>query len=591
MWEPFGTANATQKATWRPAPTERGTMSILSSCIITLLLCVYTCLHLNIPEHGKAEWYHLARMKLYWILLGIFAPEFVAYVAVNDWLKAKNLTARMGDLLENTATENSIQRASEHDAQIPLSNTPEFNDVSSIPTNHRKTHAEWTRTHSHYALMGGYVIDSSKSTLVTFPGGRTRLTLTPAGLQFLAIADPSLIPKISEADILDKSKADGFAKALACGQAIWFIAQFIGRLAADLPISLLELNTFLHAICCLVIYIAWWRKPFGIIQPSLMFVNDEDLPNTPWVWMLTRSNIFARKQLYVDGKESKKSMTIYLSHLPYSGIRELSHSNDDTLSMLRLMEGDYCHGFRFYDLRPKEEKDRYPGYCCLYPKDRQYLKLSHAFANANMSLMRLVENKNMNVTYISCFDERARTVPSDSNLDQLPETMSRYTGHGKDRGDSDTLFLYGLFATGAIYGAIHLLAWNGPFSTRSESILWKVAAFIITAPFVILLIKKPGILAVCYLLLRVRYPNETVSWQTVNQESFWRLPDNEGLWRKIWTRFLDLYEETAAYILAAPYILSRAYLVVECFINLAHLPDGVYHVAEWSQYLPHMGAG
>ena len=36
------------------------------------------------------------------------------------------------------------------------------------------------------------------------------------------------------------------------------------------------------------------------------------------------------------------------------------------------------------------------------------------------------------------------------------------------------------------------------------------------------------------------------------------------------------------------YILARAYLVVECFINVFHLPAGVFKTPEWSTYFPHI---
>lgn len=35
-----------------------------------------------------------------------------------------------------------------------------------------------------------------------------------------------------------------------------------------IPVSLLELNTFGHAICALLIYILWWEKPFEIDYPT-----------------------------------------------------------------------------------------------------------------------------------------------------------------------------------------------------------------------------------------------------------------------------------------------------------------------------------
>lgn len=37
------------------------------------------------------------------------------------------------------------------------------------------------------------------------------------------------------------------------------------------------------------------------------------------------------------------------------------------------------------------------------------------------------------------------------------------------------------------------------------------------------------------------------------------------------------------------YVLARVYLVVECFINLAHLPESAYELPKWSQYVPHIG--
>jgi hypothetical protein len=39
------------------------------------------------------------------------------------------------------------------------------------------------------------------------------------------------------------------------------------------------------------------------------------------------------------------------------------------------------------------------------------------------------------------------------------------------------------------------------------------------------------------------------------------------------------------------YLVARVYLVVECFINLAYLPDEVYRELEWSNMIPHFGSG
>ena len=133
---------------------------------------------------------------------------------------------------------------------------------------------KWSKVHGFYAVMGGFAFDTDDSEQKFMPGSRTRLTLTTRALRFLAKHRPDLIPDLSTEEIEDKSKASGLAKTLVCLQASWFCIQCINRLIARLSISLLELNTFGHAICTLLIYILWWHKPLDVAEPSLMQGTD-----------------------------------------------------------------------------------------------------------------------------------------------------------------------------------------------------------------------------------------------------------------------------------------------------------------------------
>lgn len=78
---------------WHPGPTTRGSFTILSSCVITLTLCVWKVVHLNLPEHEgclpkrkktnlkywMTRWISLQQWrKVGWLILGIFAPEMVS---------------------------------------------------------------------------------------------------------------------------------------------------------------------------------------------------------------------------------------------------------------------------------------------------------------------------------------------------------------------------------------------------------------------------------------------------------------------------------------------------------------------------------
>ena len=77
----------------------RGTFRLLISCIVTLSLCVYTALHLNIPSPGSST-SAIYMKKTWWVLLGIFAPELVVYTAWGQWNSARKLTARIGEILQ-----------------------------------------------------------------------------------------------------------------------------------------------------------------------------------------------------------------------------------------------------------------------------------------------------------------------------------------------------------------------------------------------------------------------------------------------------------------------------------------------------------
>lgn len=110
--------------------------------------------------------------------------------------------------------------------------------------------------------MGGFVIDLDAEFITSQPRfveRVNRLTFTPRGIALLARC--GCLPQISQSDILDKSKTDGLGKGLACLQAFWILMQVCTRIAAGLPITLLEVITLGHVLCALVMYTLWWHKP------------------------------------------------------------------------------------------------------------------------------------------------------------------------------------------------------------------------------------------------------------------------------------------------------------------------------------------
>jgi len=73
---------------WYEPPNFRGTWDIIVSCVLTLTICVWSALHLNVPtEDSKLRDRNFKRFR--WIILGLFAPELVVSTAFAQFLTAR----------------------------------------------------------------------------------------------------------------------------------------------------------------------------------------------------------------------------------------------------------------------------------------------------------------------------------------------------------------------------------------------------------------------------------------------------------------------------------------------------------------------
>jgi hypothetical protein len=190
-------------------------------------------------------------------------------------------------------------------------------------------------------------------------------------LKKLAEVEPTLVPDISERTIEDKSKADWIAKTLAYWQACWFIIQLLGRGYTSISISLLKFNTFLHALCCLIIYLAWWWKPLDIGEPVLIKTNTEHTCKI-WAWMLMNSKLGSYRRLGIGSSEEQKGFLVHNKDLYRKGTSELAYHAFDARGLspseesrsedrgqpetqtkdahstpLKLYPGQMIHGFHF----------------------------------------------------------------------------------------------------------------------------------------------------------------------------------------------------------------------------------------------------
>ncbi|KAF2832754.1 hypothetical protein CC86DRAFT_452155 [Ophiobolus disseminans] len=618
MWPPFGIANANTTATWKSSSTERGTLDLLSSCIITLVLCVYSCLHLNIPEHERTRWYHKVGKQAIWILLGIFTPEMVTYIAFEQRVAAGYFERHMNEALFST-------KPADRSEDIELAQ-PILGDQ-----NHERF--PWTRIHSHYVLMGGFVLDCSALGPDTFPGRRTRFTLTTAAVLKLAETEPSMIPDIDVEQICDKSKASNFIKFVVCTQATWFIVQVLGRLSTHCALSLLEVNTFAHALCCLAIYCFWWDKPMAIDTPTPIEVSGLRAQKI-CAWLLMASWSGASRPIYCEDRD-KLVTTSWIGHLTYKPAEELSFISRDNgirstpngsqeeaeRTLMRLKPKEGLHGFYFTTATGPEfafscKRD---WVLALSSEDVRCLALAQSLIEEDpiwtvlydMDHPDRLRNKKMKQHLEAVFGDNPEQRPQPSKeylvshafnfsrasssavgaSEQQMVTGSRYNHwltnwrrmtvvwFGKGIGTNGLTkelklqLALGNSIIGTAYGAIHLLAWYAPFASKSEQILWRASGVITTCTV-------PFICLIGWLLF------------TVIAVCIWRSRDNYRRWldRVRFNRFALYVLPFLASAFVVCYVFARLYLVLECFISLPYVPAGVYLQPQWSRYIPHFGA-
>ena len=103
-------ARSISATAWVDSPNVRGTFDILQTCLLTLLACIYTALHLNVP--ARTDWYITLRLRIKWILLALFAPEVVLFMAGDQLQQARNLRQELRRLQEEADSETVDKKVS-----------------------------------------------------------------------------------------------------------------------------------------------------------------------------------------------------------------------------------------------------------------------------------------------------------------------------------------------------------------------------------------------------------------------------------------------------------------------------------------------
>jgi len=195
-----------------------------------MVLCVWTAVHLNLPEHNRAHT-HKWR-KLEWLLIGLIAPEMVGYSPIEipnslicriqvAWTvfeqrrDARALCRLMRQAFSQPKLSSFLDSVIKFTRRVDRFNnsspgSDELRDQIYNVVGTTRKHS-WTMIHSHFAIMGGFAFDTGTGVESFLPGQRTRVILSNRGVYALAQNSPEFLPNFSEQQIQDKSKANNLA--------------------------------------------------------------------------------------------------------------------------------------------------------------------------------------------------------------------------------------------------------------------------------------------------------------------------------------------------------------------------------------------
>lgn len=217
--------DATTLHGWVPEPDGRGTWSILWSCLVTIFICIWSALHLNVPKPRHSSSSLIVR-KVMWSLAAATVPEYILWTSANDYFRARK-TLRYLTL--------------------------------------KQKQQDWTMTHILFAFAGGFWVRT--------PNGEES-KCHPKQLRALIINDIIKGPPILQDELKSRAKADWTVKLIAIFQILWFLVQILARATQHYHITSLEILTVAFVFCSIFIYAFSFGKPQDVEFPVFIEIPE-----------------------------------------------------------------------------------------------------------------------------------------------------------------------------------------------------------------------------------------------------------------------------------------------------------------------------
>ncbi|RYP05125.1 hypothetical protein DL765_009937 [Monosporascus sp. GIB2] len=466
---------------WVLSPEIRGTSGILWSCLVTLIACIYTALHLNVPSQQSK----FARLfaKMSWVLGALLAPELLIYIASDQFLEARRLH---NELLVIAAK------------QAPVSGSDD------APTgSHSEAAADallgrlqaFDLKYCYFVIMGGLRVCIEDIKPASAPD---YFSLSADAV--ISLARRGHWIRVPSSRIDDKSKADVIQKSLVLIQVVWMAMQCIVRKASGLPISLLELHTMVHVACAIIIYALWWKKPVDIYDPEIV-----DLHGIKgFLALVTELEWGCLESTHYDAVVYPSQSSIRGStNEDFTNLQTGSCNGDESSLSVQWVTPkaeEYIHHLAEGQAVPCGIGNATPKQPAEGRQPIEFKAKDHARWQAMMPFLDTLCALEKPYRWVDwakgdAKNEVSKAVNFTGNLwssvwgNRELRVLSLILGM-KEFGDVPIALkaksrphVFGVVLP-VIYGGLHLTAWTSEFPTAVESLLWKISCFIIVESFI-----------------------------------------------------------------------------------------------------------
>ncbi|EKM56216.1 uncharacterized protein PHACADRAFT_209692 [Phanerochaete carnosa HHB-10118-sp] len=616
-------------ASWHADPAVRGTWGIVSACLSTLVICVWNAVHIDIPLRprrwefvDKLPWlavgllapdyllyvaccqlYHAKKLsaagKVYLISSEQHNKRPTCFRRFFRWagsplsrqLSTSTSTRVSPEVLDAEGGEQErhgmedIGTVELAELELKPSGTPpaEAKEAPPAPeangSSVKKREHKWTLVHSFYASMGGFVVDVDTSIAPTlaptsqlFPNrlqsGRARYILTARGVYFLMHHTPELVPDLSESSILNRCRSDALAKALLVAQLLYFCISCALRLGQSLSVSLLEVTTFAHAVCAVATYAVWWKKPFSVAEPTVITCETQGAEEI--IAYLLMASKWTTARCAGLWQSSSPGELFFLMVRPAAGDAD-SGNNPSAVPPAEVIAS---HGLSHEApaAAPSEKATRVGEYIFLARPDPNQRQPSSS-GKVVSRLWRPLGGKAMSrpSVNIARWTLAARAMTRMGNAGALPRAalLSQHGGLGESVFGSDGPAYWWLVpgSIAAVYGLIHVAAWNASFPTVLEGLLWRTASF-----YALALGFAPSVVL------------QTL--QTISNVAS-RPMRSVSLTRRRFFLIMRLISYANLYLLIVTYPIFTTYLLLESVRQILYLPADAFKLPDFSVYVPH----